>query len=159
MEKPEEKTEGAEFNELKKYPDTERIQEIQNQLEKVEALLTRFLDADKTRELLSDLLDWVSEIDEAVERIKEDPAIDNHFIYDGKIFSPKSPVNPSYKLIDGLNFLKEINEETIRPYFSGAKYDIDGLMSWLYKTYVSSAKDSLRHFEKSGTPGLPEMQI
>ncbi len=147
----------TEFQELSGFPEVGHLKELESERTRIETLLGEYMGKEQARNLGKDLFDWAVEVDEAVDKIKNDPGVDSHFVYDGKQLTPKSPgISVVYKLVDGLNFLNSINEDTIRTYSSGSKFNIAGFMDSLYRTYVSSASDALRYLEKNGTPGLPE---
>jgi hypothetical protein len=129
------------------------------QLERIQNKLEEFLSPQAARETLTMIYDVVLEVDEEIDRIRQDRRVRKLYEYDGRFFTPKYNWG-FYRAFDGIHILRSLSDATLETFFRGRDrhFAIRWLMEELEK-HTWEARIRRMNWEESGTLSVVSKQV
>lgn len=139
----------------------EKIEEYEKEINRIRKTLGELLDKKAAKELTAEIYEIALDIDQAIDRLLEDPRVLKKYNYDGEFFEPKDG-GSSYKTYDGPHFLREAaSDDNLKHFFkheSDKDRAIGETLKWL-REYFWIAKARLLNWREEESVGFTSKEI
>ena len=139
---------------LEKYPGMERLDRMNRERARIEAVAAKYLGAEKARVFADNVMKKALEADDLIGRIRSHPKVQGRFGYNGVGFTPKEKAKEGYfyRVFDGLHILEDLKDNVLE--LELEKKDNTGaafILEWLENEHVRFTRRRLENLEEYGT--------